>query len=110
MMTTLRQAFRSLMWRPGFTLTALLTLTLGIGVCTAMFSVVDAVLLKPVGIVDEDRFVMAGEASPTADVSRGAYSPTTSPVVFFEWRDRHASRLRGRRCPQQRRHAAVALE
>ena len=52
-MSHLRQALRSLLWNPAFTITAVVTLSLGIGLSTAMFSFIDAVLLKPVGgIVD----------------------------------------------------------
>ncbi len=56
-MTQLRQAFRSLRASPAFTLTVLATLALGLGLNTAIFTVVDNVLLRPLGYGDADRIV-----------------------------------------------------
>jgi len=56
-----RIAIRQLRRSPGFALTAILTLVLGIGAVTAMFSVVNTVLLKPFAFPDQDRLVVMRE-------------------------------------------------
>ena len=59
-----RVALRSLARTPGFTLAVILTLAVGIGVDTAIFSVVDAVLVRPLPYPDQDRIVTIGLDRP----------------------------------------------
>ena len=57
MLQEMRLAARSLLKRPGFTVVAVLTLALGIGASTALFSVLDAVLLRPLPYPNQERIV-----------------------------------------------------
>jgi putative ABC transport system permease protein len=80
MLSDLKQAFRQLVKNPGFTAIALVTLALGIGACTAIFSVVDSVLLRPMPYPESDRLVVLREAAPPE-------SPVSSvaPGNFRSW-------------------------
>ena len=60
-----KYAFRTLLRNRAFTLTAALTLALGIGATTAIFSVVNAVLLQPLPYRDPDRLVVTRLSFPT---------------------------------------------
>src|SRR5437868_3137117 len=56
-MNDLKYAFRTLVKSPAFTVVAILTLALGIGASTAIFSVLDAVLLRPLPYPNQERIV-----------------------------------------------------
>ncbi len=69
-----RFALRGLIKQPGFTVVALLTLALCIGANSAIFSVVNAVLLRPLPFPDSDRIVTLTNAYPAAGVDRSGSS------------------------------------
>jgi putative ABC transport system permease protein len=79
-MRDLRYAIRLLLARPGFSMVAVLTLALGIGANTAIFTVVNAVLLRPLPFHDPDRLVMIAERSGTIPTL------TTSWLNYQDWR------------------------
>ena len=66
------------MWKaPAFTAVALATLALGIGAAAAIFSVVDAALLKPLPFRDPERLLAVWENNPTANKEPFATSTST---------------------------------
>ena len=69
-----RYGFRSLLKRPGFTAIAVITLALGIGANSAMFSTVNAVLLKPLRYPDADRIVLLEGINPSAGITQSNMS------------------------------------
>ncbi len=76
----LKHAFRMLRQSPGFTATAICALALGIGANTAIFSVVNTVLLKPLAFPDPERIVTLMNASPQGDW------PGASVPKYNAWR------------------------
>src|SRR5213595_540559 len=81
-MNDLKFAFRQLLKNPGFTAVVILTLALGIGVNTAIFSVVNAVLLRPLPFRDPDRLAMLW----TDDLKNGIHEGVTSSLTISDWR------------------------
>ena len=94
----LRFAIRVLAKSPGFTIIAVLTLALGIGANTAIFSVVNGVLLRPLPFKDPSRLMIIAEKSPFPVIS-------TSFENFSDWRDQSSSFER----MQAVRSAAITL-
>ncbi len=79
----LRYAVRALRKSPSFTATALLTLALGIGANTALFSVINSVLLRPLPFPSADRLTVVWETSAQQGVKReGPAGPN-----FYDWRE-----------------------
>jgi hypothetical protein len=70
----LRYGARMLLVKPGFTLAAVLTLALGIGANTAVFSVIDALLLKPLPYADSERLVHVYNTYPKGELLMAATS------------------------------------
>ena len=85
----IKHSIRMFLKTPGFTITAVAALALGIAANTAIFSVVNAVLLKPLPVADPDRFVMLMNTFVT-DKGESGSGPGASPAKFQHWRAQSA--------------------
>ena len=81
----LKFAVRMLLGRPSFTAVAVLTLALGIGANTAIFSLVYGVLLKPLPFKEPHRLVQIWETNPL----RNWTDATASPANLLDWKQRN---------------------
>ncbi len=82
-----RYGLRQLRKTPGFTAVTILTLALGIGANTAIFSHVNALVLRPFSFPDLDRVVAIWETVPKQD----AYSVSAAPANFHDWAEQNKS-------------------
>jgi hypothetical protein len=80
--TDARHAIRMYFKSPGFTITAVTALAIGIGATTAIFSIVNLLLLKPLGIPDPDRLVVLS----TRSKSEAGDGDASSPAKFEYWK------------------------
>ncbi len=83
----LRHALRLVRRQPTFALTAVLTLALGVGANAAIFSVVQAVLLRPLPFDEPDRLVLIWETQPNRGVTRNVANPGN----VMAWKERNRS-------------------
>jgi len=81
----IRYGFRGLWRNPGFSIVAALSLALGIGANTAIFSVVNAALLRPLPFHDPDRLVMVWEDASFAGFPRN----TPAPANYADWKSQN---------------------
>jgi putative ABC transport system permease protein len=79
----IRYGLRGLLKRPGFTLVAIITLALGIGANTAIFSVVNAVVLRPLPYAEPDRLMTLWETMP------GENQRSVAPGNFVDWKSQN---------------------
>ena len=82
LLADLRYGLRLMRRSPVFTLITIGTLALGIGANTAIYSVVDSVLLRQLPLADPDRLVMVWEDASFAGFARN----TPAPANYFDWR------------------------
>ena len=83
----LRYAIRAFLHTPGFVALAVLTMAIGVGANSAIFSIVDQVLLRPLPFADPDSLVLVANANRHTKQSAG----DASPANFLDWRQRNHS-------------------
>ena len=84
---TFRTAIRALVRTPGFSIIVVLTFAIGIAATTAMFTVVNGVLLRPLPFLDPDRLYLAETHILAPDTGREAFFPVNARH-FSDWRRR----------------------
>src|SRR5215203_2945313 len=87
LLNDIRYAIRNLIKRPGFTLVAVVTLALGIGANTAIFSAINALLLKPLPFPELDRIVAIWDKLP----SRGVLHNEVTVANYVDWQSQNQS-------------------
>jgi putative ABC transport system permease protein len=114
LLADLKYGFRMLLSTPRVTIAALCSLALGIGGTTAIFTVVNAVILRPLPFTDPGRLVAIWETAPDND------RRWVAPANFLDWRhdarsftglaayDRYSVNLTGRERPERLRAASVS--
>src|SRR2546423_10429064 len=80
-----RFALRTMMKKPGFTAVAIIIMALGIGANTAIFSLVRAVLLRPLPFANPDRLVMVWEDAAYVGFPKN----TPAPAHYADWKTRN---------------------
>lgn len=81
----LRYAFRMLLRQPGVTLIVIVTMGLGIGVNTTIFSTLELLAFRPFDFPNQDRLVRVFERQPDTSVTRGSVAPGN----FADWREQN---------------------